>query len=130
MKVGRRLYKTVRDLTFEATGVGLPAETSGMVRSPENWYGDSLASMSIGDEIGVSALQMATAFATIANDGVKIQPHVIKEIRQSDETTVSVTRPEKKRVVSVETARIRTCCVRSLSAVPGKSPGCRIFASH
>ncbi len=107
MKVGREgFYQTVRDFGFgEPTGVGLPAETSGVVRSPDKWFGDSLASMSIGYEIGVSALQMATAFATIANDGVKIQPHVIKEIRQSDETTVSVTRPEKKRVVSVETAR-------------------------
>ena len=61
--------------------------------------------MSIGYEIGVSALQMANAFATIANDGVRIQPHLIKEIRQSDETIVSVTRPEKTQVVSVETAR-------------------------
>jgi membrane peptidoglycan carboxypeptidase len=61
--------------------------------------------MSIGYEIGVTALQMATAFATIANDGVKIQPHIIKEIRQSDETVLSVAQPEKEQVVSPQTAR-------------------------
>ncbi|MDM7923870.1 MAG: penicillin-binding protein 2 [Pyrinomonadaceae bacterium] len=87
------------------TGIELPAEAKGIVRPPARWFGDSLASMAIGYEIGVSALQMATAFATIANDGVKVQPHLIKEIRQADETIVSVTRPEKTQVVSVETAR-------------------------
>ena len=38
--------------------------------------------MSIGYEIGVSALQMATAFATIANNGVRVRPHIIKEIHK------------------------------------------------
>jgi cell division protein FtsI (penicillin-binding protein 3) len=61
--------------------------------------------MSIGYEIGVSALQMATAFATIANDGVRIQPHIIKEIRQSDEKILPLPEPENTRVVSAETAR-------------------------
>ncbi len=107
MRVGKEnFHSTVQNFGFgRQTGIELPAETAGIVRSPDRWFGDSLASMSIGYEIGVSPLQMATAFATIANDGVRIQPHLIKEIRQSDETTVSVTRPEKTQVVSVETAR-------------------------
>ncbi|HMO81718.1 MAG TPA: penicillin-binding protein 2 [Pyrinomonadaceae bacterium] len=107
MRVGKEgFHRTILDFGFgQQTGVGLPAEVSGIVRPPERWYGDSMASMSIGYEIGVSVLQMATAFATIANDGVRIQPHVIKELRQQDGTIVSVTRPERTRVVSVETAR-------------------------
>ena len=87
------------------TGIELPAETSGIVRSPETWNGDSLASMSIGYEIGVTALQMATAFATIANDGVKVQPHIIKEIRKPDEKPIQPKQAENTRVVSAETAR-------------------------
>ena len=107
MRVGKTdFYSTVQKMGFgQKTGIELPAETAGIVRSPDRWNGDSLASMSIGYEIGVTALQMATAFATIANDGVKIQPHIIKEIRQADETVVSVTQPEKVQVVSPETAR-------------------------
>lgn len=89
----------------DRTGIELPAETSGIVRSPDKWNGDSLASMSIGYEIGVTALQMATAFATIANDGVKIQPRIIREIRKPDEKPVPSSKPENVRVVSVETAR-------------------------
>ena len=107
MRVGREdFHAAMLNFGFGSkTGIELPAETAGVVRPTDRWFGDSLASMAIGYEIGVSALQMATAFATIANDGVRIQPHIIKEIRQSDETPVSAARPEKHRVVSVETAR-------------------------
>jgi cell division protein FtsI (penicillin-binding protein 3) len=107
MLVGKdRFYKYAREFGFgEKTGIRLPAETGGILRSPERWNGDSLASMSIGYEIGVTALQSALAFATIANDGVKVQPHIIKEIRKSDGKPVTTIAPEKKRVVSPETAR-------------------------
>ncbi len=107
MRVGKEdFYSMVKKLGFgQRTGIEMPAESPGIVRPPEKWYGDSLASMSIGYEIGVSALQMTSAFATIANDGIKIQPHIIKEIRESDETVISVAQPEKTQVVTAETAR-------------------------
>lgn len=111
IKTGMRVGKEVFFSTLESFGFGrrvgieLPAETAGIVRAPARWNGDSLASMSIGYEIGVTALQMATAFATIANDGVKIQPHVIKEIRQFDEKSGSTRQPERLQVVSPDTAR-------------------------
>ncbi|MCB1023185.1 MAG: penicillin-binding protein 2 [Acidobacteria bacterium] len=107
MKVGEKtFYKYARDFGFgEKTGIRLPAETTGLLRSPKSWNGDSLASMSIGYEIGVTALQSVAAFATIANDGVKIQPHIVKEIRKADGTIVSTTQPEKVQVVGKETAK-------------------------
>jgi len=107
IRVGKEsFYETVKKLGFgRPTGIELPAETGGIVRSPGTWNGDSLASMSIGYEIGVSALQMASAFATIANNGVRIQPHIIKQIRQSDEQVVPLAQPENTQVVSAETAR-------------------------
>lgn len=107
LKVGKEgFYETVMKMGFgRRTGIELPAETGGIVRRPERWNGDSLASMSIGYEIGVSALQMATAFATIANDGVRVQPHIIKEIRQPDGDVISVTQPESTQVVAAEAAR-------------------------
>ncbi len=123
MLVGKEdFYSTVKKLGFgRPTGIELPAETGGIVRRPERWNGDSLASMSIGYEIGVSALQMATAFATIANDGVRIQPHIIKEIRQSDEHSVQAAQPDKIRVVSAETSRdLRTMLQQVVVAGTGK----------
>ncbi|MEP6848209.1 MAG: penicillin-binding protein 2 [Acidobacteriota bacterium] len=107
MRVGKPdFYSMVQKMGFgRKTGIELPAETAGIVRNPDRWNGDSLASMSIGYEIGVTALQMASAFATIANDGVKLQPHIIKEIRQQDGTVISAAQPDRTQVVSAETAR-------------------------
>ncbi|HEX6279959.1 MAG TPA: penicillin-binding protein 2 [Pyrinomonadaceae bacterium] len=107
LRVGKNdFHSTLLKFGFgSATGIELPAETKGIIRDPARWNGDSLASMAIGYEIGVSALQMATAFATIANDGVRVKPHIIKEIRQFDEKVGSTPEPEKEQVVSPETAR-------------------------
>lgn len=107
MRVGKAdFYSMVQKMGFgKKTGIELPAETAGIVRNPDRWNGDSLASMSIGYEIGVTALQMASAFATIANDGVRLQPHIIKEIRQQDDTVISAAQPVQTQVVSAETAR-------------------------
>lgn len=107
MRVGRDDFSAmIKKMGFGSrTGIELPAETQGIVRPVERWNGDSLASMSIGYEIGVTALQMATAFATIANDGVRIQPRIIKEIRHSDEQPKTVTESQRTEVTTVETAR-------------------------
>jgi len=107
LRVGQDdFWALVKKMGFGSrTGIELPAETAGIVRSPEKWNGDSLASMSIGYEIGVTALQMTTAFATIANDGIRTQPHIIKEIRHSDEQPKTVTQLEQRQVVTAETAR-------------------------
>ena len=89
----------------EATGIELPAEAKGVLRSPDLWNGDSLASMAIGYEVSVTALQEAAAYGAIANDGVHIQPHIIKEIRKADGSPVSATVPEKTRVLSADASR-------------------------
>jgi cell division protein FtsI (penicillin-binding protein 3) len=100
-----RFYNYSRQFGFgEPTGIELPAEARGQIRSPETWYGDSLASMSIGYELNVTALQAISAYAAIANDGVRVKPHIIKEIRQ-DEKVISTTEAEKTQIVSAEVAK-------------------------
>ncbi|CAN5605434.1 penicillin-binding protein [soil metagenome] len=123
MRVGKGdFYSMIQKMGFGAkTGIELPAETAGMVRSPQKWNGDSLASMSIGYEIGVSALQMASAFATIANNGIRVQPHVIKEVRHSNNEPKTVTQPVQTQVVTAETARdLRTMLKQVVLAGTGK----------
>src|SRR5436190_5827316 len=107
MRVGREDFAAmVKKMGFGGrTGIELPAETAGIVRPVDKWNGDSLASMSIGYEIGVTALQMISAFATIANDGIRAQPHIIREIRRSDDQPKTVTQTEQTQVVTAETAR-------------------------
>lgn len=89
----------------QPTGIELPAEAKGLFRSPNTWNGDSLASMSIGYEIGVTAMQMATAYAAIANNGVRVKPHIIKEIRHSGGKPATITQAEKTAIVSSDAAR-------------------------
>ncbi|HXH69425.1 MAG TPA: penicillin-binding protein 2 [Pyrinomonadaceae bacterium] len=106
LKIGENRFSNyIRQFGFgEVSGIELPAETRGLVRPTEKWKGDSLASMSIGYEIGVTSLQTALAFAAIANDGVRVRPHIIKEIRQADGIVISAAEPEKTTVVSAEAA--------------------------
>ncbi len=88
----------------EKTGIELPAESTGLVNPMEKWSDLSLASIAIGYEISVTTLQMASAFASIANDGVRVSPHIVKEIRSGNEI---VYKPQVSefRVLSAETAR-------------------------
>lgn len=89
----------------QPTGIELPAEARGLFRSPETWNGDSLASMSIGYEIGVTAMQMVSAYGAIANGGVLIKPHIIKEIRHSGGKSAVVPELAATPIVSENAAR-------------------------
>jgi cell division protein FtsI/penicillin-binding protein 2 len=86
------------------TGIELPGETAGLVRPVSRWQPSSIGSVAIGQEVGVTPLQMAAAFGALANDGVRMAPHVIREIRNSAGATIFRPNPEQRRVISKETA--------------------------
>ncbi|HYE13129.1 MAG TPA: penicillin-binding protein [Pyrinomonadaceae bacterium] len=101
-----RMYEYMRRFGFGAkTGVELPGETQGLLRQVKNWHGSSIGSLAIGQEIGVTPVQMAAAYAAIANDGVRVAPHIVKEIRDHEGNVVELARPASERVVSAETAQ-------------------------
>jgi cell division protein FtsI (penicillin-binding protein 3) len=107
LAVGReRYYKYMTGFGFgSSTGVGLPGESRGQLRSPERWSGLSLASMSIGQEVSVTALQMLSAVAAIANDGRLMQPRIVRAVVDPDGHEIRRFAPEAVRqVVSPETA--------------------------
>jgi cell division protein FtsI (penicillin-binding protein 3) len=102
-----RMYDYIRRYGFGArTNVELPGETAGLVRPVARWQPTSMGSIAMGQEVGVTPLQMAAAFGAIANDGVRISPHLVREIRTQDGTLAYQAQPETHRVVSAETARI------------------------
>jgi cell division protein FtsI/penicillin-binding protein 2 len=102
-----RLYEYMRRLGFGAkTGVELPGETAGLIRPVSKWQPGSIGSIPIGHEVGVTPLQMAAAYAAVANDGVRVAPHLVREVRDAEGRTVKRTEPESHRVVSAETARV------------------------
>ena len=79
LKVGQdRFYKYIRDYGFGSrTGVELPGETRGLLNSPKNWSGSSIGSIAIGQEVGVTPLQLVSMVSTIANGGTYLPPRVL-----------------------------------------------------
>ncbi len=103
----QRLYRYLQAFGFgQRTEIDLPGEGVGLVRNPKDWGRRSVASISMGQEIGVTPLQMVSAVASIANGGVLMKPYVVSEIRDADGHILRRISPQvKRRVISPETAR-------------------------
>lgn len=76
------------------TGIELAGESPGLYREPRRWSKLSMGALPIGQEIGVTAIQLAAAYGALANDGVRMRPHVVDEIRRADGTLIRRTVPE------------------------------------
>ncbi|OBG87255.1 cell division protein FtsI [Mycobacterium sp. NS-7484] len=101
-----RFYEMVRKFGLgQRTGVGLPGESSGLVPPIDQWSGSSFSNLPIGQGLSMTLLQMAAMYQTIANDGVRIPPRIIKSTIGPDGSRTDEPRPEGVRVVSAETAR-------------------------
>ncbi len=124
-----RYYKYITGFGFgQPVGLGLPGESRGQLRAPPQWSALSLATMSIGQEISVTAVQMVTAFAAIANGGRLMQPQIVRALLDANGREVRTFEPRAVRqVISPETARelttILTAVVREgtghNAAIPG-----------
>lgn len=81
----------------EPTGIELPGEEAGILYSPDEMVDSDIATMSIGQSIAVTPLQLITAFCAIANDGILLKPHIVKSIKNANGSTYSETRVEEVR---------------------------------
>ncbi len=82
-----RFYKHMQLYGFgQLTNVELPGETRGLVRNPSRWAASSIGSMAIGQEVGVTPLQVVSMMSAVANDGIYSLPRIV----------ASVTRPNQK----------------------------------
>ncbi|MDA2890421.1 penicillin-binding protein 2 [Mycolicibacterium sp. BiH015] len=89
----------------QRTSVGLPGESSGLVPPIDQWSGSTFSNLPIGQGLSMTLLQMTGIYQTIANDGVRVPPRIIKETVAPDGTVTAEPRPDGIRVVSAETAR-------------------------
>ena len=100
-----RLYAYARNFGFgEKTGLPLPGETAGILRPLEQWTPASMGSIPIGQEIGVTTIQLARAVSVIANGGMLVKPALVRSIRHPDKLNELLPRATPKRVISPETA--------------------------
>jgi cell division protein FtsI (penicillin-binding protein 3) len=80
-----KFYEYIKAFGFGApTGVDLPGESRGLLNRLDHWGSYSIASVSMGQEVGVTSLQMVTAVSAIANGGLLYKPHVVEQMRRGE----------------------------------------------
>ena len=110
-------YDMLKKFGFgEKTGIDLPGESVGLLKPPSRWDAADHASMGYGYGSSVTAIQMVSAVSAIANDGVRVTPHVIKYTPEEEAVKI-----KKVQVMSPEHARIVTDLLTE-SINRGKSP--------
>jgi len=109
-KMGSALfYSYMEKFGFmERTGLELDGEAIGQIENYESWTESELATHSFGQGITVTMLQMLNSYNTIANGGVLMQAHLIKEIRHDDGTVDTTETKEIRRVISEQTSNEMT----------------------
>ena len=98
------MYDYMKRLGFGTrTGIDLAGESPGLLRPLNRWQPASIGSIAMGQEVGVTPLQMATAYSVLANGGLLVKPHLVREIRTPDGTVVFQAKTESRRALKPET---------------------------
>ena len=88
----------------EPTGLNLPGQSDGLLLKPSQYYGDTKDTMAFGQGVAANALQMASVYATIANNGVRVQPSIVAGTTNSHGQFVPSPASPKRRVIEARTA--------------------------
>lgn len=106
------------------TGIELPGESEGLLFDPKEMRDSDTATMSIGQSIAVTPLQLTAAIAAIANDGVLLKPRIIKEYRNEDGTLAETFEPViVRQAISPETTRTLTALLEKVVSEGGGKLG-------
>jgi cell division protein FtsI/penicillin-binding protein 2 len=98
------MYDYMKRLGFGSrTGIDLAGESAGLLRSLNRWQPSSIGSLAMGQEIGVTPLQMATAYCVLANGGMLVKPHLVRELRSPEGAVVFQAKTETRRALKPET---------------------------
>ena len=102
-----KFYEYIRSFGFgQQTGIELPWESKGMLGKLNTWSGISIGSISMGQEVGVTPIQLVTAVSAIANGGILRKPFLVSEVRKGDQLLYSgdAAQAESHQVLRAETA--------------------------
>lgn len=122
-----RLYHFLRAYGFGApTGVGLPGDGIGLLPRLQDWTASTLPTTAFGQGIGVTALQVASVYATIANGGVRVTPNLIAGRIDPNGGFSPAPAPEQRRVVSARVAHELSDMLEAVTTNEGTAPLARI----
>ncbi|MDD2703106.1 MAG: penicillin-binding transpeptidase domain-containing protein, partial [Candidatus Omnitrophica bacterium] len=123
------LYKYIKLFGFGSKlGIDIPGEVSGLLKEPRLWSKTSMLALPMGQEVGVTTLQLASALSVIANGGYLMQPYMISEIGDKYGQPIKQFSPKAiRRVISEDTAlrvkKILTGVVENGTGKMAKVPG-------
>ena len=118
-----RLYAMMRSFGFGSpTGLGLPGESAGIIPKPADWSGTSIANIPIGQGIAVNALQVASVYATIANGGIRVEPSIVKSVRDAAGHVVLAGAPRMRRVITADVALQLRAILEAVVSEQGTAP--------
>jgi cell division protein FtsI (penicillin-binding protein 3) len=121
VQVAERVPPAVQYHYYRAFGIGdppglpLPGASAGILAPPSRWWGDQRYTLAFGQGVAVTAIQMASVYATIANGGIRVQPTLVAGTTGPDGRFVPAPRPRRYRVIRASTARE---LIRILQQVP------------
>jgi len=125
-KMGKeRLYRYLSAFGFgEKTRVGLPGETKGILHHPRYWSPVALDTISFGQGVSVTGIQLVSALSAVANGGFLMKPYVVERITNEKGETVQSFKPETvRRVIAEETARKMTVLLKGTTEKGGTGEG-------
>ncbi|GLU45980.1 cell division protein [Nocardiopsis ansamitocini] len=122
-----KLYDYLGKFGFgQPTGLELPGENQGILTDPQYWSGTDQPSISFGHSLSVNAVQLASVYATIANDGVRVEPSLVAgTVDETGDFTASPAR-EKRRVISPDTAEQVRLMLEAVTGKEGTAQAARI----
>ncbi len=110
----------------QPTGLGLPGEASGEVLKPSQWSGTTPYTMAFGQGYSVNTVQMASVFATIANNGLRASPRLVDALTGPDGKVQVAAASARTRVVSPTTAATVRLLMETVTEDGGTAPLARI----
>lgn len=121
------LYDALRRFGIgERTGIGFPGEAKGFLPLPSSWYGTTFPTIAFGQGISVNAVQAASVFATVANDGVRVTPSLVSATTAPDGTVHPAAPAQSTRVVSARTAATLRAMLETVVSDQGTAKAARI----
>ena len=123
----QKLYDYLRAFGVgSSTNSGLPGESAGLINAPSNWSGTTKPTMSFGQGYSLTAMQATSIFATIANDGVRVEPTVIAGTSDAQGHYTPAKSRKGSRVISPETAKTMRLMMESVVSANGTAPSAAI----
>lgn len=125
MRLGRRrLYRTLRRFGFgQRTGIPLPGETTGALRHHSRWYELDLATISFGQGMSTTTLQLASAMGALANEGRLMEPHLVARMVDSHGVVRDERLPRVQRqVIPRRQARLLADMLTAVTGEGGTGP--------